>query len=140
MSTESHDTLPAPPDTREAFEAWCGKNLYSTMKVLGGECPDGLPVYASTATHAAWWAWQAATAQQAAEVQRLRADAERYRWLRTVSVDVSYTRALPFPKCFYEGSKGKVPLTCKTSWWATGDSLDASVDAAQQDGAGEQPK
>ena len=80
MSTESHDTLPAPPDTREAFEAWCGKNLYSTMKVLGGECPDGLPVYASTATHAAWWAWQAATAQQAAEVQRLRADAERLRY------------------------------------------------------------
>ena len=50
---------------RPRFEAWAIANLYSTRKVPGGEDPSGGPVYSDPRTHAAWWAWQEATAASA---------------------------------------------------------------------------
>jgi hypothetical protein len=49
-----------PVPERDDFERWAEANGYGTHKVPGGKCPEGLPVYADTRTHAAWWAWQAA--------------------------------------------------------------------------------
>ena len=61
-------------DTREAFESW----LVST----GGwraipKKRETTDTYISGQAQARWIGWQAATAQQAAEVQRLRAEVEQ---------------------------------------------------------------
>ena len=86
--TESHDTLPALPE-RAAFECWyrsrsdqCEwvRGLHRALKFGAPSMPEADSRYHDDKTQEAWEAWQAATAQQAAEVQRLRADAERLRY------------------------------------------------------------
>jgi hypothetical protein len=62
-------SIQAPPmaNERDAFEAWCLREGYSTQKIPNATCIDGHEVYADTRTHAAWWAWQARAASPAVE-------------------------------------------------------------------------
>lgn len=95
---------------RAAFEAWAevGAELH---KMLGGE-------YSSSTTRFAWEAWQAALASP--EVQALRKDAERYRWLREQ----------------HEKPVGWLTI-CEAGTWDlkpwSGDDPDTTIDAAMEE-------
>lgn len=66
---------------REAFEAWISNNGEWPQAVESGR--DG---YKLMQTASAWNVWQACAAQQAQEIAALRADASRYRWLRSITI------------------------------------------------------
>ena len=63
-------------ELRAKFEAWAKSKGSSLTRTLDGDD------YWDSWTSAAWAVWQAAHASRDAEVEALRKDAERYRWIR----------------------------------------------------------
>ena len=133
--TESHDTLPAPARAAQWFCNKCGflgdASAHNRFSVTGaGTAPcDYMAAQTSPDVYTAeqMHAFRAeGVAQQAAEVQRLRADAERYRWLRA-------------QREWHEMNRTQDAMwTCDMP----AAEVDAAIDsarAARQDGAGEQP-
>ena len=119
--TESHDTPPAlPPPPRPALILSLSLPMVKGGKII----PQPLWMESQLKDYAQQYAQQVsreATAQQAAEVQRLRADAERYRWLRATTN--------------WASSKGeRVDVRNNPGLWDS--AIDAAIQA-RQDGAGE---
>ena len=136
--TESHDTLPALPAAE--FCSWHVRDFVTLLNPTGlcnafthpPRMPEeqywvergchAEPLFTAEQMHA----FRAeGVAQQAAEVQRLRADAERYRWLRA-------------QREWHEMNRTQDAMwTCDMP----AAEVDAAIDsarAARQDGAGEQ--
>ena len=71
-------------ELRAKFEAWAKSKGSRLTRTLEGND------YWDSWTCAAWVAWQAAHASRDAEVEALKRDAERYRWLRDIG-DITWT-------------------------------------------------
>lgn len=94
-------------DLRAKFEAWWKENYWYVDGKL------------SSLKHYAWMGWLAAHASRDAEVEALRKDAARYRWLRS---RVAGTDRKPFI-CIFHGN---------FSLW-NGEHADCEIDAAMQE-------
>lgn len=64
-------------ELRAKFEAWCAAEMNDPQPLKGKRGN-----YIELDTQLAWTVWQAAHASRDAEVEALKRDAERYRWLR----------------------------------------------------------
>ena len=143
--SDSHDTLPA---LRKAFERWLNPGQHA-----GNVSPWVEPGRYEKDTHnLAWLAWQAATAQQAAEVQRLHVQrrelqAERERLLGSLaraglegSRMVLKERERCVQACLGEYLEDPQPTEGDVAYTqAVADCIAAILRAARQDGAGAQP-
>ena len=116
-------------ELRAKFEAWA-------KSVKGSPIPLDVSeyhfvTYLDDVTSIAWHAWQAAHASRDAEVEALKRDAERYRWLRDVAWSLPAIPQEELPACAVFSGSGR---RCKD---ISGEEMDQAIDAAMAKESGE---